>query len=210
MAIHPGAIALTRMSGPRLIARACVSATRPPFVVEYASVFGSDISARVEVRLRIDPLRARRCGIAARETMRVPVRLTSSMRRQSARSSSSTGVCQPRKAAASLITTSRPPPQLTVASMARFTALSSEMSATCSCTGPRADISSHASSPTRLSTSTSATFAPSSSNRAAIARPMPLPAPVTSATRPENRSVIRGILHLAEQTRAAIVGIGLC
>ena len=32
-----------------------------------------------------------------------------------------------------------------------------------------------------------ATFAPSASRRAAVAAPMPLAAPVTSATRPENR-----------------------
>jgi hypothetical protein len=53
---------LTRTAGPRLNARACVNATIPPLKAAYASLFGSDCSARVEAMLTIAPRAARNCA----------------------------------------------------------------------------------------------------------------------------------------------------
>src|SRR5580693_607762 len=49
--------------------------------------------------------------------------------------------------------------------------------------------SSAALSPAVTSTSTATTFAPSSANRRAVASPIPLPAPVTTAVRPSSLSI---------------------
>ena len=46
------------MSGPRLIASECVSATMPPLDAEYANVSGSDMNARVDVMFVMLPLAA--------------------------------------------------------------------------------------------------------------------------------------------------------
>src|SRR5687768_4370462 len=76
VAIQPGAIALTRTSGPRLIAGACVSADKPPLEATYASVPGSDIVARVELMLMIEPWLLRRCLAACFAKRNAPVRFT--------------------------------------------------------------------------------------------------------------------------------------
>ncbi len=46
--IHPGLMQFTRTSGARLMDSAWVNATSPPLDADYASVFASDICARVD------------------------------------------------------------------------------------------------------------------------------------------------------------------
>ena len=83
MAIQPGLTQLTR-TGARLIASAWVSATRPPLLAEYASVFGSDMAARVDAIDTNAPSEARSGFSPALASRNAAVRLTSSTRRHSA------------------------------------------------------------------------------------------------------------------------------
>src|SRR5688572_23961378 len=73
------------LSGPSDAASACVSATIPPLEAAYASEFGSDIIARVEAMLTMQPPPFRRmCLAAAREHRKVPYRFVRSTVSQSA------------------------------------------------------------------------------------------------------------------------------
>ncbi|BAD41642.1 hypothetical protein STH2657 [Symbiobacterium thermophilum IAM 14863] len=68
--IHPGRMAFTRTAGPSVMARAWVRARMPPLLAEYASVLGSDCSARVEAMLMIAAWPAARSSGAANRDMR--------------------------------------------------------------------------------------------------------------------------------------------
>src|SRR5512144_977719 len=94
----------------------------------------------------------------------------------------------PRSETPALLTsTSRPSNSLAARCTADAHAASSATSWWWNTAVPRAErISAATASPVRSRMSVTTTLAPSSASRSALARPMPLPPPVTSATRPRN------------------------
>src|SRR3982750_978370 len=77
VAIQPGLTQLTRMSGPKLMASACVSAKRPPLEAELDWGLGPDILVRVEPMVTIEPFDERTGRCAERAKRKVAVRLVS-------------------------------------------------------------------------------------------------------------------------------------
>ena len=146
------------------------------------------IRATNEAVLMIEPLpRACMCGIAALQQRYTEVRLTSCTRRQASspvvRIESSSGGEMP----ALLKQTSRPPKRSTAVAYIAWTSAASVTSARTY----SPSISSASAVPPASSRSATTTCAPSAANRRALARPMPLAAPVMTATLPSSLPATR-------------------
>src|SRR4051794_20964689 len=173
----PGLMTFTRMrSGASSSASARASPVTPVLAAMYAASPGRGRRAMIDaVTIRLPPPRSRIAGTTAWAARKNAVRLTSSTRSHSARVISVTGFVSAGMPAL-LWKTSRPPKRSTAVWTTRATSASSVTSA------PTAS----APSPSQrcASRSTATTLAPASANRRAVARPMPEPAPVTTATLP--------------------------
>src|SRR5262245_19042188 len=128
-----------------------------------------------------------RCGAAARQPWKTPVRLTSTIDRQSSGEASARGVI--RAMPALFTTTCRPPSTVTV----RVTQLSTSAKLVTSVGTTRArppcrSISCAVSSSFGFERAATATAQPASASAMAMARPRPPLAPVTTATRPASGS----------------------
>ena len=150
----------------------------------------------VEEVLVIEPPCSSSVGSAARHTKNVPVRLTPIMRFQSASVVSVAWAKRPTPAM--LHTTVTEPSSALTAAMACATWSSSVTSqrkaAACPDPSPRAPLISSTTALRCVSEmSTHATAAPSAARRRVVARPIPLPAPVTNAVRPANRPGVTAI-----------------
>src|SRR6185503_6617621 len=158
----------------------------------------------IEVMLTMRPLlRAIMCGIACLAQRNAPVTFTASVRSQSARSMSTTRSVGP-PTPALLTRMSSPPSSASVAATTDFTAASSATSASAVATRPPAlRISAAVASSVSRRVAASITAAPSETKRSAIARPMPRPPPVMSATLPLSRFTGG---NLARAIPAALLG----
>src|SRR3954454_21476678 len=194
----PGEIALTRTAGdPNSAAHARVKVSIAPFVDAYSAPTEIPNRATQEPRLMIDPdPRAVISGGIAAVRKNGALTLTASTSSNIA--SSTVSVVEPGKIPALLTSTSIRPPSARVASVARprdACAEPSRSAAMNSARPPAAWICSTTSAPRWRLRPLTMTRAPSAANAVAIARPMLLVAPVTSAVLSSSRVLIWGSLR---------------
>ena len=187
--ITAGATALTTIPWVATsLASALVSPMTPALAVEYGTSVGLPSLPAMEAMLTMRPLcRGRMSLTAARQTRKTLVRSTAITCCQSASVSSHVGNERPVMPAL-LTTTSRRPCQSCAACTAPSTSAVRVTSATMARALPPRRLA--APSTAGASRSSITTRAPSASSRSLIARPMPRPAPVTSAVRPSSRLML--------------------
>src|SRR3984957_17467552 len=181
----PGQMALTRTPrGARSTDMDRVRATTAPLDAQYEAKFAMPTTAATEPWLMIDPLPAATIERAATwEHTKVPLALTAKHRSQS---SSVASITEPLLLTPALLysTSTRPNSLVTWANAPSTWAGSARAAPPASALPPASAISPAVSLTAWVAMSTSATDAPSRANSTAAARPIPDPAPVTTATLP--------------------------
>src|SRR5688572_26843723 len=156
-------------------------------------MFGVPAKSELEQIFTIRPLVPvlRMMSELARATRKVPVRLTSMMRRQCAASTSSQAM---KGTMAALLTRMSTPPAVCITASWRAVTEASSDTSQCTAKAPLPISSATFLAPASF-TSATTTRAPSPASRAAIALPMPCAAPVTIAVFPSKRPAIPKLLR---------------
>src|SRR3984957_17849902 len=181
----PGQMTLTRTPrGARATDMDRVRATTAPLDAQYEAKFAMPTTAATDPWLMIDPAPAATIKRAATwEHTKVPLALTAKHRSQS---SSVASITDPLLFTPALLysTSTRPYSSVTFWKAAPTWVISETSALTARARPPASAISSAVSMAASATRSTTAAAAPSRANRVAAARPIPEPAPVTTATWP--------------------------
>ncbi len=185
----PGAMVLARISwSAHSTATDCIRLWTPAFPAPEWAWYGAPRSEFVApIEMMAPPPRSIICSAAANVQFAVPSRMVPTTERQPFAESSSAGQ---RKFAPALFTSTErsPSSSRTVSTISSTRSGSRTSTVVAHASTPRCSISAATGSRCSIDRLAIATFAPWSANPSAIARPIPVPPPVTSTVSPSSRS----------------------